>query len=218
MDGQRILRITFLGLVFWGSFLLGYWLFGGQDFSFLSNENLFKIITAIVLSPIFGFILSTIVQEIWKLFRRIKTEYSLPQDDIFINAYFTSLERAANIRINRNTPRTNNFLNELYLRHQIIVREKMSSELISFCLRRMNIYWTHINIIGTFILGILAGLVFLIYLEWDKCGQIACEPDFKKYLTLIPLIIYLISAIFHARRARKEASDIENNWMIKTFF
>lgn len=219
MDQQRLFRITFLGLVFWASFLFGYWLFSGIYLSCLLLHSYFNAILILLSSPALGFIISTLIHGFIRLFVGIKAEYSLPTN-AYRGYYINSLQRAANIIINNRNAELNKNRNlkKLYIYHQIVIRENMKSELISFCVRRMNIYWTQINIMGTIIIGIFFGLCYLSY-KSSTCLLDSTYHEFncQKLYTLIPLVIYYIAAIFHLKRARREVSDIEINWVIKNF-
>ncbi|MEK6656434.1 MAG: hypothetical protein AABY58_03235 [Nitrospirota bacterium] len=209
-----------------------------------SSDAILSFLVALASSPGLGLVTATIGNRILHLLSILsnylfgsyhpflfklpsKEEYNRYFDALWINlpnlrqevwALESSLRCSENASgINSQHPNYRNNIKELHLLFNLVLRMKSPSDLSKFVLRRWNIFWMHINIISAILLGLFFAFFLRIYFDINKGIFIYAYKFIWQPLFLeIPVIIYLVSAYFHLREARKDAVDIEFKWLLST--
>jgi len=208
---DRTFIFACIGLIFTLSIIFGFWYFGG-DISF-NKENLWdialKIFIPVISSPIIGLIISTIIITILQLILGKRIEFDKPSDDIkndYLKKIDTGLTGNFYSITNENGQYEFSDLSKLYLAHQVLLRKDDENvQSIEYSTRRYDLFWTHINISFSILLGLIIGLV----IRCSIIDNVEYELSCSKLFWVLPIILYVILGLIHGGKARKEANKFE---------
>lgn len=238
MDTARIFRFSIPGWLLIFSFIFHYWLLGGQ-FEQLkimtdSPRLILTFLIALTTSPVLGFIASTIGTFILHIIFGYTFHLKLPQDCEESKNYFFALNfHLKSMRLDNEVVKLDSELKKLscvdisnnifcrknirifYTLFNLVLRMKAPTALTEYAMRRWSIFWTHINSITSFFLGLFLA-VLIQYYNGDNLLSLFSRFLDHKIMLEIPMLIYIIVALWHLAEAQKSATEIEYKWLIET--
>ncbi|MBL7730652.1 MAG: hypothetical protein JNM88_05700 [Chitinophagaceae bacterium] len=182
-----------------------------KDLSFLSSEIIISTTLTIIISlPALGFILSSITLELWRKFNPKKDLFLEPSPEIE-TAYYTMLfnrfKDKSGVKMLDESPRAIN-KTTIQLNHQILLRKSENKEAIEFSVRRLDVFYTHINNSYTIIIGLIIGSIICI------CNSKIGNSISLKILSILPLLGYLLVARIQSAKALFESNEFEKRYLL----
>jgi len=238
LDTARIFRFSIPGWFLIYSFIFHYWLSGGQfELLKILSDSFSLILTfliALTTSPVLGFIASTIGTFILHIIFGYRFLLKLPQNCEESKNYFFALNvHLKSMRLYNEVVKLDSALKKLpsvdissnifcrknirvfYILFNLILRMKAQNALTEYTMRRWTIFWTHINSITSLILGLFLAVLIQCYNGHNLFNLLLRFFD-NKIMLEIPMLIYVIAAIWHLVEAQKSATEIEYKWLIET--
>lgn len=206
---ERIVRFGLSGLTFGLAILFGFWYFGGDmDYlKWMMHPGVTILVVAIFSTPVVGLMVSSVGNGI--LFRLFGIRQFLPPAPDLAGSYFNLL----NDRFPegpKSTPESYD-LAQLCLNHQVLFREYATPEAMKYSCRRMDMFWVHMNTIGSIVAGLLTSLLLVLYLSprWPEFAGIG------KCLWISPILFYLLVGSRAAIQDLRESNDFEKKFLVQ---
>jgi hypothetical protein len=222
MPNDRLLRYSIAGVSFIFFLLFFQYIFGrniDELFSLVKGDDnvIILIITFLLSAPVLGIIISTVIFQILWLFLRMKMYFTLPcnekveewvlEDLTLRREEIDQIKELRNKNLNNEgRPRNGSkYMYRYFPYYQIKVRKHIKGENLVYLERKLAVYYVHLNILGTIVLGLICGLFYVDY-SWPP--QLDC--DGYKIGGIIFLVLYVAGAMQIVISAFKHATDFEH--------
>lgn len=235
MDESRIFRVSISGGICIFSILFHYWILGG-DFNKIKFDpdeysELIGIIIIVISSPALGYIISTIAVAVLHFLFSYRLHFFLPKEMENRLLFYSNL-----ISIVNSTPTKNKLLTivdriesrpipkliticngkykkdlkDLYQIFILAIRILNNEQITNHVVRLWNTFWTHINNIAAIFWGLFFAIVLRNY--FDESFKSISHYEFSPELLIfeLPIILYVLFAIWHLINSRNLAIDLEN--------
>jgi hypothetical protein len=201
------------------------------------NGTALKVALALVATasaPTLGFLLSSVYVEIGQILLGYSFHVKVPKNPELICNYFAKMRALLNdetLRSDLNriegvfiedhkrlkkVSRRDGVYRDVHLYFNLILRLKAPQELLSYSLRRWNIFWTHINTLSSIVLGVLSGYIAVQIAHGSPRTYDAIGLHQLLFLTVCASILfYGLVAVLQIKRTQRDATEIEYMWLLE---
>jgi hypothetical protein len=228
---ERIIRYGQNGLIFILSMLFGYWLIGGHINDFIPGnsekndwEKIIAILVTIITSPAIGLAFSSIIIGIHLVYHKCRgTHFEfLKPNEPYKQQYLNKISLAfptdasgVNIGTDGKYEIEDGKLNDVYINHQVLLRQNINVESLKYTARRMEYFWIFWNTSFSILFGLMIG--GWIELFGRNFSNEKWEFSLAKSFFLLPILIYFVLGYFQAIKAKRESNDFEKTYIAKYY-